>query len=143
MSAPVEIKLVGVEEYQRAAGDASHALLASVIRPVVNRAAQNLLSYVRAEAAPHRKTGDLDRAIRVHLAVTGKSVVAELGINEQELRGSRYPFILEFGSDAHVIRPRRGRALLIHGDHFAGVVHHPDLCCDELPVATCLRRQDE
>jgi hypothetical protein len=68
-------------------------------------------------------TGELRDAIYHEVRVFRASVRGEVGT-----RGAQHAVVVEFGSQPHTIRPRRGRVLRWvdeTGEHFARVVHHP------------------
>lgn len=79
---------------------------------------------VRAQARRHRRSGRLDRNIRVRQLDAGESPTWSVRA------GGMVAPIIVGGSRPHIIEPVRSRALALGGPGggvvgFAGVVHHP------------------
>ncbi len=111
------------------------------------------VQYSKEEQRPHKRTGALARTIRLgDIDVTGQRVQVlagghTVGIGVSGPSAVGYAAVHEFGSEAHIIRPRRRKALAwaaspegrrltgstrtatrrgaFGGMRFAKVVHHP------------------
>lgn len=100
-----------------AVGDAAHPAIAAMADAVHEK--------VRAQAAPHRRSGKLDAAIDVSVAGEGVETVGRVTVGDV---GN----ILVSGQRPHLIRPLGGRVIALGSPAvgFAAYVNHPGVAPD-------------
>ncbi len=100
------------------------------VRQVVLLGAETLQQPVREESAFSSLTGAMSRAVVARLATRTDRAVAFMAVdveklNKRDRQGKpvRYPYIVEYGSDPHIIRSEH--AMNLGSGHFARIVKHP------------------
>lgn len=123
-NAPLELKISGLAELDRAIGELSEKLARNVIRGALRAAAKPIADEAFA-IAPVR-TGRLAATIRVtskiRYGVPEASVKA--GSRVRGGGGAFYAHMVEKGTKAHEIRPKKGKSLFIAGLNRT-LVKHP------------------
>lgn len=99
--------------------------IADQAHPALAAMADAVRDHVRAQAAPHRRTGKLADAIDSSVSGEGVATVARVTTGDV---GN----ILVAGQRAHEIRPAAGRVLALGSPAigFAAYVHHPGVAPD-------------
>jgi len=120
------ISIKGAEQIRRALSEAG-AAAASILEEATVEAAE--LIRDEAERLAPRAAGRL--AANIETKVTKKetnevevAVGPDVGKPSRKARRSFYGMFVEFGTQAHILKPRRAKALRI-GDEFRAAAQHP------------------
>lgn len=120
--ADVETEVKGLSDLLAALDALPLRLERNVVRTGLRKGAAKITIYERALLSEHSKSGRLARSVAVKAKrKDGMPAVAITLGNKQ----AYYAHMVERGTKAHDIRPRKAKALRLHGNKFAAFVRHP------------------
>lgn len=116
-----ELEVKGLVDLQRALQDLPVKIERNVMRGAVNAGGQVFRKEARANVPV--KSGDLRNSIRVSVRVSAKAGVIDGTVKAGD-RKAFYAHMVEFGTQRHVIKARKGGMLNING-RLVSQVDHP------------------
>jgi len=123
----VEVHVEGLDRLEKALLGLPDAVCKKALRQAVKAGADIFLTDMRMRARV--RTGKMvhDLKARVSVRATKGSVSADIGARDDRKKGGHAYLarFQEFGTKPHVIRARKGKALLVPGGGFVYQVSHP------------------
>jgi len=116
-----ELEVKGLADLQRALQDLPVRIERNVMRGAVNAGGQVFRKEARANVPV--KSGDLRKSIRVSVRVSTKAGVIDGTVKAGD-RKAFYAHMVEFGTQRHIIKARKGGMLNING-RLVSQVDHP------------------
>ena len=117
-----DVKVNGLAALEQALQELPAKISRNILRSALRQGGKVIAE--QAKTLSPKRTGKLRDSIRVKTRITAGQPVATISAGGNKRGDAFYAQIVEFGSKAHLIKPKKGKALAFAGGAH-GVVHHP------------------